>query len=313
MTVDLRRLALVLALLAAAVAAVYGFVVPDAPNGEDGFADARIVDPPPAAAAPVKVGLRDGEQAPDFEISTPDGARVRLSDLRGQPVVLSFFALWCGGCLAEMPVLKEAQAQRGLDRLSVLAVNTGETRDRALEFIDVIDAPFTWTLDFDLTVTDAYGVHGLPHTVFIDANGIVRTTYTGVTNRSRLNTYLDAAFAAAEAAPAPDEIKFVTPIPRDHTLHVTPGAGGELLLASRRLRCDAAYCADSLTTALRGTAGVLEVTSAAGPTPAEPALTVRYDPALTSADALVALTVVHLEGLLDPLFRNTPLVVRPTS
>lgn len=315
MAVDVRRLALVLTLVAAALAVLFAVALRDPADEEAGFTDARLLEAPTAEAdgAPLKVGLRDGEQAPDFEISTMDGERVRLSDLRGKPVVISFYALWCGGCLAEMPVLKAAQGARGLDNLTVLAVNAGETRDRAQEFIDVIQAPFTWTLDFDLTVTDAYAVHGLPHTVFIDAGGIVRTTFTGVTNRARLDTYLDATFEAAAPAALPDEIRFVTRIPRDHVLEAATPDPGVLVLTSRRLRCDLAYCAGSLADALRATPGVRSVTPRPGPTPSAPSIEVTFDPAATTPDALIALTVAHLAAIPDPLFRNIPLIVRPAG
>ncbi|MGE0134926.1 MAG: TlpA family protein disulfide reductase [Dehalococcoidia bacterium] len=313
MAVDVRRLLIVIALVAGGVAAMWVFVLGDPADEEAGFTDAQIVEATAEPSRAVPVGLRDGEQAPDFEISRMDGTRVRLSDFRGQPVVISFFALWCGGCLAEMPVLQSAQSERGVDHFTVLAVNAGETRERAQEFIDIIDAPFVWTLDFDLTVSDAYGVHGLPHTVFIDAEGIVRTTYAGATNRVRLDTYLDAVVRGTEPAPLPNELRFVTRIPRDHVLDVDVRDASTVVLSSRRLRCDVAYCADSVSEALLGTAGVLAVSAAAGRTADESSLEVRFDSETVTAEALVETVVALLDGLPDPLFRGVPLVVRTGS
>jgi peroxiredoxin len=209
-SVDIRRLVLALFVLAVASAPLYFLVLRNGSERPAGFTNARLIDTPPVsdntqvtAAAPQKVGLKAGELAPNFEISAPDGSRVRLSDLRGRPVLISFFALWCGSCLAEMPEIKAVQTERGRESFTVLAVNTGESRDRAMEFIDFIDAPFVYGLDFDLTVSDAYGVRGLPHTFYIDASGVVRAAYTGQANKSRLNAYLDAAVNGAEPGPCP--------------------------------------------------------------------------------------------------------------
>ncbi len=307
----MRRLVLAVLLAGAVLVPLYLFVFPSGADESLGLANARLVDTP--ASPDLNVGLKDGELAPDFEMSTSEGSRFRLSDLRGRPVVVSFFALWCGSCLSEMPVVKAAQEERGLDSFTVLAINTGESRERAMEFIDIIDAPFLWGLDFDLTVSDAYGVHGLPYTIFIDADGIVRTTYTGATNKSRLSTYLDAMLASAKPAPLPNELKFVTNIPREHVLHVDARGDDQLVLTSRRLRCDYAYCADSIAAALRGMPGVVTVLAAQNPGTGEPALEVRFAPSEVSQDAIVTTTVAALSELDDPLFRATPLDVRFTD
>jgi peroxiredoxin len=262
MQFDLGRLILALPVLAAALALVYMFALRPEVETDAGFANARLLDTPgvdvagAAAGGEMKVGVNEGDLAPDFEISTPDGSRVRLSDLRGRPALINFFALWCGSCLAEMPVVKEVHGERGKS-FTVFAVNTGESRERAMEFIDFIDAPFVYGLDFDLTVSDAYGVRGLPNTVYIDANGVVRAVYAGQANKRRLNAYLDAAFAAAQPSPQPFELRLVSNIPREHVLLVDAREPGRVVLTSRRLRCDA--CADSIAPDLEAKAGVTSV------------------------------------------------------
>jgi thiol-disulfide isomerase/thioredoxin len=304
--IDVRRLAVALLVLAAAFVPLYLLLL--RPEGEEaqGLANARLLETPGSSAS--KVGLKSGELAPDFEISTPEGGRLRLSKLRGRPVVVNFFALWCGSCLAEMPLVKAAQKERGLDAFTVLAVNTGESRERALEFIDFIDAPFAYGLDFDLTVSDAYGVRGLPHSVFIDANGVVRAVYTGGVTTNRLSDYLDAAIRAAEPGPQPFELRPISNIPRDHFLQVDVQGPDRLALTSRRLRCDSAYCADPVATALKAMVGVTDVTS---PTSDEGGfvLEVRFEPSTLKQEEIVDAVAAMLNELADPLY-DTPLEIR---
>jgi peroxiredoxin len=307
MQIDLRRLVLVLPLLAATLVLLYMFALRPEVETDAGFANARLLDTP-AAGGELKVGVREGELAPDFEISTPDGLRVRLSDLRGRPVLINFFALWCGSCLAEMPVVKDVHAERGVKSFTVLAVNTGESRERAMEFIDFIDAPFVYGLDFDLTVSDAYGVRGLPNTVYIDANGVVRAVYAGQANKRRLNIYLDAAFAAAQPSPQPVELRLVSNIPREHVLLVDARDPGRVVLTSRRLRCDASYCADRVAPELEAIGGVTSV-QVRRTDEGVREIEVLLDASLTGHDEVVNAVVALLESLADPLY-DTPLEVR---
>jgi len=302
-----RRFALALLLLGAAILPLYFFLLREEARIEEGFSNAVLLDTP--AVADRKVGLRPGDLAPDFEVSSVDGSRVRLSDLRGKPVLITFFALWCGSCLSEMPDIKEVQEQRGLDRLTVLALNAGETRSRALEFIDFIQAPFTWGLDFDLTVADAYGVRGLPHTVYIDADGTVRAVYAGQAEKARLNAYVDAAFRASEPPEFPFSIRLpLSTIPRERVLLVESKRAGEVVFTSRALRCDATYCADPAIAEVAALPGVQSVRSAIT-SDGLPSLEVRFGPAAVEQSSLVDALVRALNGLRDPVY-DTPLEVR---
>src|SRR5439155_4950609 len=89
---------------------------------------AVLVETPGSQNQSLKVGLSPGQLAPNFEVSTPDVTRVRLSDLRGRPVLINFWARWCTSCLSEMPNIKAVQQDIGTDRLAVVAINAGETR-----------------------------------------------------------------------------------------------------------------------------------------------------------------------------------------
>ena len=152
--------------LALMLAPAYFFVIRD--EAGPGIQRAEML----ATVASGDVGLGVGQYAPDFEISTPEGKRVRLSELRGRPAVVNFWATWCGSCLTEMPDPKALQEERGVDNVSILAINAGETRAQADEFIDFLDAPFVFALDPGLVVSDAYGVRERQSSLLIDSRKV---------------------------------------------------------------------------------------------------------------------------------------------
>jgi peroxiredoxin len=301
--IDLRRLAIAAVLLPALAVGVY-LLLPNA-GSEAGVEPPSLLDTPPSNVT-TEVGLQEGKLAPDFEITTTDGRRVRLSDFRGRPVVVNFHALWCTSCLIELPELMAIQEARGLDTFAVLAVNTGETRERALEFVDFLKAPFTFGLDTNLAVSDAYRVRGLPASVFVDAEGVVQVIYAGYPGVALLNKFIDSAIAAQPAGEIPPAIRFVSTIPRDYVLNVERSEG-VLVFRSRALRCDESYCAESV---------LREITSYAGIHRAErafmasiPSLTIRYESAvITEAQVIDAITAA-LGQLEDPVYTGELKVV----
>lgn len=128
-----------------------------------------------------------GELAPDFTLETPGGELVRLSDFRGQVVVLNFWATWCVPCRAEMPefqALWEAHQSEG--DLTVLAVNWRDPADSVESFIDEFGLTFPVTLDATGEVLDKYGLLGLPGTFFIDADGVLQSRVLGPVDAERL-------------------------------------------------------------------------------------------------------------------------------
>ncbi|HRN50513.1 MAG TPA: TlpA disulfide reductase family protein [Anaerolineales bacterium] len=128
-----------------------------------------------------------GSPAPDFVLNNLQGEPVRLSELRGQPVLLNFWATWCGPCRQEMPTIQARYNQGGF---AVLAVDFAESRQQVQGFLDEIGVDLPVLLDSDGSVQELYRVRGYPSTFFIDAQGIIRFFHIGELSAADIDTYL---------------------------------------------------------------------------------------------------------------------------
>ena len=124
--------------------------------------------------------LRVGARAPDFALSTSTGETVRLAELHGQPVWLTFWATWCPPCRTEMPDLQDLYRTSAPDRYRYVAVNLGEEARTVQKFLKEIGYTLPTALDETGEVSLRYQVRGLPTHIFIDADGTVQDIYVGV-------------------------------------------------------------------------------------------------------------------------------------
>jgi cytochrome c biogenesis protein CcmG/thiol:disulfide interchange protein DsbE len=120
----------------------------------------------------------DEMDAPDFTAVTFEGEEVNLADLRGQIVVVNFWASWCRPCRDETPLLEAVQDNLG-DDVVLVGLNTGDTEDDARAFLEEFDVTYTVARDENGAIALDYGVTGMPETFVIDANGNYAVKYLG--------------------------------------------------------------------------------------------------------------------------------------
>lgn len=123
-----------------------------------------------------------GSAAPDFTLKTLAGDTATLSRFQGRPVFLNFWATWCKPCRAEMEEIASAYRAHTFDGLQVLAIDLTD-QERKLKdvrtFVDERHMSFPVLLDEKGKVRKRYALRGVPTSVFIDANGIVRLVNPG--------------------------------------------------------------------------------------------------------------------------------------
>jgi len=122
-----------------------------------------------------------GRAAPDFQLQSLEGQTVSLSDFKGKPVLLNFWATWCGPCRLEMPFLQELSEDPELlaQGLVVLTVNLGESASVAREFMNKNGLTMTVLLDTSQKVGELYNIQYIPTTYFIDKDGRIRDIKVG--------------------------------------------------------------------------------------------------------------------------------------
>lgn len=131
-----------------------------------------------------KASTTPGDQAIDFELKDIDGKSYRLSDLRGQTVVLNFFATWCQPCIDEAPELEAFGNDYPDAKLIIVA--RGESKKRMEKYINETDSKLLYLLDTKETVSKDYSVFGQPETIIINKDGTIAERFTGPTTKDNL-------------------------------------------------------------------------------------------------------------------------------
>jgi len=142
---------------------------------------------------------RIGKPAPDFRAIGLDGQPVQLSDFRGRPVWLSFWATWCPPCRAESPDIEAAYQPYQGDGLAVLALDMGESRETVDGYMQRAGLTFPVASDLSTEVAAEYRVSGVPSHFFIDRDGVVREIRAGRLGKSTIDKALASIMARTKA------------------------------------------------------------------------------------------------------------------
>jgi cytochrome c biogenesis protein CcmG/thiol:disulfide interchange protein DsbE len=136
-----------------------------------------------------------GDRAPAFRLSDVRDASgsVSLQDFEGRPVVLNFWASWCVPCRKEMPALQEV-SEEVQDRIAFVGINHQDSRGDALKFLDETGVRFPAGYDPEGATAAAYGLYGMPTTIFISPDGRILERHRGEINESQLRRELERLF-----------------------------------------------------------------------------------------------------------------------
>jgi thiol-disulfide isomerase/thioredoxin len=117
--------------------------------------------------------------APDFTLAARDGGKVHLADLKGQVVMVNFWATWCGPCRQEMPLLAQLHSKYEPLGFTLVAVNVEPDSAAAVAWLAQTPVDFPVAFDTANAVAARFGVEGMPSSVFIDRAGNVRYVHRG--------------------------------------------------------------------------------------------------------------------------------------
>lgn len=131
-----------------------------------------------------------GKPAPAFDLEKHDGGRISLASLKGNVVILTFWATWCAPCKVEMPTLEEAHKKHGGNGVTVVGVNFQQEKPQVKKFVDANKMTFPIAMDVDGKTADVYNIPGLPTTFFIDRDGVLAGYHEGIVKPELLEEWI---------------------------------------------------------------------------------------------------------------------------
>ncbi len=131
-----------------------------------------------AATSLASSGL-EGQSAPDFALKSSTGENLRLSEYRGEVVMINFWATWCGLCRQEMPLLDELYTRYERVGFNLLGINIDDDPRRAMQLVEDLGVSFPVLFDTRKEVSKLYNVEAMPVTILVDREGIVRYVHHG--------------------------------------------------------------------------------------------------------------------------------------
>ncbi|MGD2251849.1 MAG: redoxin domain-containing protein [Anaerolineales bacterium] len=135
----------------------------------------------------------EGPLAEDFELSSAQGQSVRLTDYRGNVVLINFWATWCFPCVAEMPAIQDRFEKYQDQGFVVLAINSEDSLNEILAFASDHGLTFPFLLDAGGRVEADYRVRAYPTSFFVSRGGVILAQHVGMMEEQRLDNYLAQA------------------------------------------------------------------------------------------------------------------------
>lgn len=166
----------------------YDFFSSTNTDGEENGVDNKMTAQPSNQQAEEEVvesdeiGLEVGQIAPDFELEALDGGTVKLSDLRGERVMINFWATWCPPCRAEMPDMQRFHEDTDIKILAVNLIETESSFDNVPAFLDELGLTFPVLLDEGSELSTAYQIVAYPTTFMVDGDGRIQYKMLGAIN-----------------------------------------------------------------------------------------------------------------------------------
>lgn len=131
------------------------------------------------------------EFAPPFTFELLDGKTFNLSDYKGKPVLINFFASWCLPCREEMPVLEKMGQEYSQKGVIFLGIAIDDTEAKMKDFVARYGVTFPVGLDKTATIQKSFGIYGIPTTYFIDKQGVINYSHSGSVTEELLRNELD--------------------------------------------------------------------------------------------------------------------------
>ena len=128
--------------------------------------------------SPLHAGEVSGK-APDFTLKSNSGKNIKLSEYRGEVVLLNFWASWCGPCRQEMPLLEQLHERYSSYGFTVMGVNVEEDSSKAKKMLRDVPVTFPILFDTENKASKQYKVSAMPSTVMIDRDGNMRYLHKG--------------------------------------------------------------------------------------------------------------------------------------